>query len=62
MYMLDIYSGTLLLRVLYTNRHLYFSCLCRLIMLILFNFRSVVRIASGKINFTGLLCREVDLF
>ena len=27
-----------------------------------FNFWSVVRVASGKINFTALLCREFNLF
>ena len=40
---------------------LYSSCFCRLI-LISFNFWSVVRVVSGKINFTALLCREFNLF
>ena len=28
----------------------------------LFYFWSVVRVVSGKINFTGLLCREFNIF
>ena len=34
---------------------LYSSCFCR-------NFCSVVRVVSGRINFTALLCRESNLF
>ena len=37
---------------------LYSSCFCRLIILISFNFWSVVSVVSGNINFTALLCRE----
>ena len=40
---------------------LYSGCFCRLIILISFNFRSVVRVVFGKINFTALLCREFNL-
>jgi len=61
--MLDMYSGASLLRTLYINKPLlYYSCLSRLIILISFNFRSVVTVVSGKINFTAFLCRECDLF
>ena len=61
-----MYSGASLLRTLYTNKPLlYSSCFCRLIILISFNFwsvvRVVVRVVSGKINFTVLLCREFNL-
>ena len=41
---------------------LYSSCFCRLIILISFNFWSVVRVVSGKISFTALLCIECNLF
>ena len=41
---------------------IYSGCFCRLIICISFNFRSVVRVVSGKINFTALLCREFNLF
>ena len=61
-YRLDIYSGTTLLRILYMNKPLLYSgCFCRLIILISFNFWSVVRVVFGKINFTALLCREFNL-
>ena len=40
----------------------YSSCFCRLIILISFNFWSVVRVVSGKFNFIGLLCRKFNLF
>ena len=63
MYRLDMYSGASLLRSLYMNTpFLYSSCFCRLIILISFNFWSVVRVLSGRINFTALLCREFNLF
>ena len=59
MYRLDTYCGTALLRTMYTKKHLLYSaCLCSLIFLICFNFRSVVNVVSGKIIFTTLLCRE----
>ena len=60
MYRLDTYCGTALLRTMYTKKHLLYSgCLCSLIFLICFNFRSVVNVVSGKIIFTTLLCREL---
>ena len=60
MYRLDTYCGTALLRTVYTKKHLLYSaCLCSLILLICFNFRSVVNVVSGKIIFTTLLCREL---
>ena len=60
--MLDMCSGASLLRTLYINKPLlYYSCLSRLIILISFNFWSVVTVVSGKINFTAFLCREFDL-
>ena len=63
MYRLDTYTGASLLRTLYMNKPLlYSSCFCRLIILISFNFWSVVRVVSRKINFTALLCREFNLF
>ena len=63
MYRLDMYSGASLLRTLYMNKPvLYSSYFCRLIILMSFNFWSVVRVVSGKINFTALLCRELNLF
>ena len=59
---LDTYCGTALLRTMYTKKHLLYSgCLCSLIFLICFNFRSVVKVVSGKIIFTTLLCRELIL-
>ena len=62
MYRLDTYCGTALLRTMYTKKHLLYSaCLCSLILLICFNFRSVVNVVSGKIIFTTLLCRELIL-
>ena len=62
-YRLDMYSGASLLRSLYMNKPLLYSgCFCRLIILISFNFQSVVRVVSGRINFTALLCREFNLF
>ena len=49
MYMLDMYLGASLLRSLYMNKPLlYSSCFCRLIILISFNFWSVVRVVSGR--------------
>ena len=63
MYRLDIYSGASLLRIVYMKIPLlHSSCLCRLIILISLNFWSVVRVVSGKINFTALLCREFTYF
>ena len=63
MYRLDMYSGASLLMSLYMNKPLlYSSCFCRLIILISFNFWSVVRVVSGRINFTAVLCREFNLF
>ena len=60
MYRLDTYCGTALLRTMYTKKHLLYSaCLCSLIFLICFNFRSVVNVVSGKIILTTLLCREL---
>ena len=60
MYRLDTYCGTALLRTMYTKKHLLYSgCLCSLIFLICFNFRSVVNVVSGKIIFTTRLCREL---
>ena len=60
MYRLDTYCGTALLRTMYTKKHLLYSgCLCSLIFLICFNFRSVVSVVSGKIILTTLLCREL---
>ena len=53
MYRLDMYPGASLL---------YSGCFCRLIILISFNFWSVVRVVSGRINFTALLRREFILF
>ena len=51
MYRLDMYSGASLLRTLYMNKPLLYSiCFCRLIILISFNFRSVVRVVSGRIK------------
>ena len=42
-YRLDIYSGASLLKTLYMNRPLlYSSCFCRFIILMFFNFWSVV--------------------
>lgn len=48
---------------------LYYSCFCRLIIVISFFFllfcfdwRSVVRLVSGKNNFTTLLCRDFNFF
>ena len=56
------YSGASLSRNLHMNRPLlYSSSLCRLIIFIFFNFQSVVRVVSGKINFTDL-CRGFNLF
>ena len=60
--MLDMYSRALLLRTLYINKPLlYSSCFSRLIILIPFNFWSVVTVVSGKVNFTAFLCREFNL-
>ena len=60
MYRLGRYCGTALLRTMYTKKHLLYSgCLCSLIFLICFNFRSVVNVVSGKIIFTTRLCREL---
>ena len=57
-----MYSGASLLRTLYMNKPLLYSvCFCRLIILISFNFWSVVRVVSGRINFTPLLWREFNL-
>ena len=62
MYRLDTYCGTALLRTMYTKKHLLYSgCLCSLILLICFNFQTVVNVVSGKIIFTTLLCRELIL-
>ena len=61
MYRLDVYSGPSLLRTLCMNRPLLYSiccCFCRLIILISFNFWSVIRFASWKFNFIAPLCRE----
>ena len=58
-----MYPGASLLRTLDMNKPLLYSgCFCRLIILISFNFWSVVRVVSGRINFTALLCREFNLF
>ena len=63
MYRLYMYSGASLLRTLYMNIPLLYSgCFCRLIILISVNFWSVVRVVSGKINLTVLLCREFISF
>ena len=63
MYRLDMYSGASLLRTLCMNKPLlYSSWFCMLIILVSFNFWSVVRVVSGKTNFTALLCREFNLF
>ena len=63
MYRLDMYPGASLLRSLYMNKPLlYSSCFCRLIILISFNFWPVVRVVSGRINFTAFHCREFNLF
>ena len=62
-YWLDMYPGASLPRTLYMNKPLLYSgCFCRLIILISFNFWSVVRVVSGRIIFTALLCREFNLF
>ena len=46
-----IYYGVSLLRTLYMNRPLLYSwCLCRLIILISFNFWPVIRVVCGKIT------------
>ena len=46
----------LIAKELYMNKPLlYSSWFCRLIILIAFNFWSVVRVVSGRINFTALL-------
>ena len=48
-YRLDMYPGASLLRSLYMKKPLlYSSCFCRLIILISFNFWSVVRVVSGR--------------
>ena len=61
--MLDMYSGASLLRTLYINKPLlYYNCLSRLIILISFNFWSVVTVVSGKSKCTAFLCREFDFF
>ena len=58
-----MYSEASLLRTLYMNKPLlYSSCFCRLIIFISFHFWSVVRVVSGKINFTALLRRVFNLF
>ena len=58
-----VYSGASLLKILYMNKPLlHSSCFCRLIILISFNFWSVIGVVSGKINFTALLCREFNIF
>ena len=63
MYRFDMYPGASLLRTLYMNKPLvYSSCFCRLIILISFSFWSVIRVVSGRINITALLCREFNLF
>ena len=57
-----MYSGASLLRSLYMNKPLLYSdCFCRLIILISFNFWSVVRVVCGRINFAALLCREFNI-
>ena len=54
-----MYSGALLLKTLYMNKPMLYSvCFCWFIILISFNFWSVIIVVSGKINFTALLCRE----
>ena len=54
-----MYSRASLLRTLYMNKPLLYSgCFYRLSILISFNLWSVVRVVSGKINFTALLYRD----
>ena len=64
MYRLDNYIlWGLIVNDLYVNKPtLYSRYSCRLIILISFIFRSVVRAASGKINFTAHVCIDLHLF
>ena len=58
-----MHSGALLLKTLYMNKPLLYSiCFYRFTIVISFNFWSIIRVVSGKINFTALLCRECNLF
>ena len=64
MYRLDNYIlWGLIVMTLYVNKPMLYSRYsCRLIILISFIFTSVVRAASGKINFTAHVCIDLHLF
>ena len=63
MYRLGRYSEASLLRTLYMDRPFRIPVVCvGSLSSSILNFWSVVRVVSGKINFTVLLCREYNLF
>ena len=63
MYRLDMYSEASLLRTLYMNRPFCIPVVCvGSLSSSVLNLWSVVRVVSGKINFTVLLCRKYNLF